>query len=337
MPNHESAPALYRSKLSLLETERAIKLLKDTFERELADALHLTRVSAPLFVRPETGLNDDLSGVERPVAFDMPALGGAEGQIVHSLAKWKRQALHRYGFGHGEGLYTDMNAIRRDEALDNIHSLYVDQWDWELVIDRDERNLETLVAVVEKIIGALRTTELRLTEAYPVFGRKIPEKLFVVTTQELEDTYPDLTAKEREDAICREFGLVLLTQIGGKLRSGSAHDMRAPDYDDWSLNGDILVWDYTRGHALELSSMGIRVDADAMDRQLTLAGKDERRVLPYHRAVLENELPLTIGGGIGQSRLCMYFLEKAHIGEVQASCWPDEMWAECEKRGIHLL
>ena len=332
-----SLPALYRSKLSLIETERAIKLLKDTFERELAQNLNLIRVSAPLFVRPETGLNDDLSGVERPVAFDIPALEGAEGQIVHSLAKWKRQALHRYGFGSGEGLYTDMNAIRRDEALDSIHSLYVDQWDWELVISREERTLEVLVAAVEKIVCALRTTERRLIEEYPVFGRKIPDKLFVISTQELADTYPELTPKEREDVICREFGLVLLTQIGGALRSGKPHDMRAPDYDDWTLNGDILVWDYTRGHALELSSMGIRVDAEAMDRQLTLAGKEERRALPYHRAVLDNPLPLTIGGGIGQSRLCMYFLEKAHIGEVQSSCWPDEMWRQCEKCGIHLL
>ena len=330
-------PAMYRSKLTLIETERAIKLLKDTFERELAANLNLTRVSAPLFVQPETGLNDDLSGFERPVAFDIPALGGTEGQIVHSLAKWKRQALHRYGFAHGEGIYTDMNAIRRDEELDCIHSLYVDQWDWERVITKEERTLETLVATVEKIVDAMRKTEAKLIEAFPVFGRKIPEKLFVISTQELADTYPELTPKEREDIICREFGLVLLTQIGGNLRDGRPHDLRAPDYDDWALNGDILVWDYTRGHSLEISSMGVRVDAESMDRQLTLAGKDERRAYPYHQMVLDNTLPLTIGGGIGQSRLCMYFLEKSHIGEVQASCWPAAMCEECEKVGIHLL
>jgi len=330
-------PSLYRSKLNLVETERAIKLIKDVFERELAANLNLTRVSAPLFVRPETGLNDDLNGVERPVSFDIPALGGAEGQIVHSLAKWKRQALYRYGFGHGEGLYTDMNAIRRDEELDAIHSLYVDQWDWERILSAEERTVETLIQTAERIVEAMRATERRLIEEYPVFGRKIPEKLFVLSSQELADTYPDLTAKEREDVICREFGLVLLTQIGGALRDGNPHDLRAPDYDDWALNGDILIWDYARGHALELSSMGVRVDAESMDRQLALSGKDERRALPYHRMVLENTLPLTIGGGIGQSRLCMYLLEKAHIGEVQASCWPQEMWEKCEKTGIHLL
>ncbi len=328
---------MYRSKLTLVETERAIKLIKDTFERELAESLNLTRVSAPLFVQPETGLNDDLSGVERPVSFDIPALGGSEGQIVHSLAKWKRQALHRYGFAHGEGIYTDMNAIRRDEDLDSIHSLYVDQWDWEKVITEQERTLEFLVSTVESIVEAMRRTEDKLVEAFPVFGHKLPQKLFVVSSQELEDTYPDLTPKEREDIICREFGLVLLTQIGGALRSGKPHDLRAPDYDDWALNGDILVWDYTRGHALELSSMGVRVDSESMDRQLTLSGKDERRAYPYHRMVLDNTLPLTIGGGIGQSRVCMYFLEKIHIGEVQASCWPREMWEDCERRGIHLL
>jgi aspartate--ammonia ligase len=327
----------YCSRLSLLETERAIKLLKDTFERDLAKNLNLTRVSAPLFVRPETGLNDDLNGVERPVSFDIPALGNAQGQIVHSLAKWKRQALHRYGFAHGEGLYTDMNAIRRDEALDNIHSLYVDQWDWERIISREERTIDTLVKTVNLIADALRTTQASLTAAYPIFEKKLPEEVFVISTQELADRYPGCTPKEREDRICREKGLVLLTQIGGNLRDGKPHDLRAPDYDDWTLNGDLLVWDETLGHALELSSMGVRVDAAAMDRQLTLAGKDERRALPYHRMVLDGTLPLTIGGGIGQSRLCMFFLEKAHIGEVQASCWPAAMWDECEKAGIHLL
>ena len=332
-----SIPALYRSKLTLLETEQAIKLLKDTFERELAERLNLIRVSAPLFVRPETGLNDDLNGVERPVSFDIPALGGVEGQIVQSLAKWKRQALYRYQIKPGQGLYTDMNAIRRDEELDRIHSLYVDQWDWEKVITASERSLDTLITAAEAIVEAMRTTERALIERFPVFGRKIPDGLRVVTAQELEDRYPELCPKEREDAVCREYGMVLLTQIGGRLKSGERHDGRAPDYDDWDLNGDLLVWDYTCGHALELSSMGIRVDADTMARQLSAAGEEKRRTLPFHQAVLRGELPLTMGGGIGQSRLCMYFLEKAHIGEVQASAWPEEMWQECEKIGIQLL
>ena len=333
MPIH----ALYRSKLSLLETERAIKLLKDTFERELAQRLNLMRVSAPLFVRPETGLNDDLNGIERPVSFDIPALNGVTGQIVQSLAKWKRQALHRYGFGPGAGLYTDMNAIRRDETLDRIHSLYVDQWDWEKVITAEQRTIETLEEAAQAIIDAMRATEILLVEQYPVFGHKVPEKLYCISTQELEDRFPELSSKEREDAICREKVAVLLTRIGGKLKSGMAHDHRAPDYDDWTLNGDILFWDYTCGHALELSSMGVRVDADAMERQLKLAGQEQRRTLPFHKDVLAGVLPLTMGGGIGQSRLCMYLLEKAHIGEVQASCWPDEMWENCEKIGINLL
>ncbi|MEG2174629.1 MAG: aspartate--ammonia ligase [Oscillospiraceae bacterium] len=337
--SHETiaTPALYRSKLTLLETERAIKLLKDTFERELAERLNLMRVSAPLFVLPKTGLNDDLNGVERPVSFDIPSLDGAEGQIVHSLAKWKRQALHRYGIAPGAGLYTDMNAIRRDETLDRIHSLYVDQWDWEQVITERDRTREMLVAAAQAVLDAMRATELCLMEHFPVFGRKLPEKLFVITTQELEDRYPALSPKEREDAICREYAAVLLTEIGGVLKSGNPHDGRAPDYDDWGLNGDILLWEYPCGHALELSSMGIRVDAAAMHRQLALAGCEQRSVLPFHQGVLEGILPLTMGGGIGQSRLCMYLLEKAHIGEVQASCWPTSMWETCEKVGIHLL
>ncbi|MEG2204231.1 MAG: aspartate--ammonia ligase, partial [Oscillospiraceae bacterium] len=283
------------------------------------------------------GLNDDLNGIERPVSFDIPALGGAEGQIIHSLAKWKRQALYRYGIGPGAGLYTDMNAIRRDEELDHIHSLYVDQWDWEKVITEEERTLSTLVEATGEIVDAMRTTERVLIEQFPVFGRKIPDKFCVISTQELEDRYPDMTPKQREDAICRENGVVLLTQIGVVLSSGNRHDGRAPDYDDWSMNGDLLVWDYTCGHALELSSMGVRVDAAAMDRQLTLSGKDARRSLPFHAAVLAGALPLTMGGGIGQSRLCMYFLEKAHIGEVQSSVWPPDMWEACDKIGIKLL
>ena len=337
--SHETLkiPALYRSKLSLIETEIAIKLIKDNFERALADNLNLMRVSAPLFVRPESGLNDNLSGVERPVSFDIPSLDGAEGQIVQSLAKWKRNALYRYNFKAGDGLYTDMNAIRRDEDLDRTHSLYVDQWDWEKVLTEEQRTLKTATDAADAIIEAMRVTELALIERFPVFGRKVPQKLYHITAQELEDRYPNLSPKEREDAVCCEFGAVFLSQIGGKLKSGVSHDGRAPDYDDWEMNGDILFWDYTCGHALELSSMGVRVDAATMNKQLELAGCDNRRTMPFHKKVLDGTLPLTMGGGIGQSRLCMYFLEKAHVGEVQASVWPQEMWDACDKIGIHLL
>ena len=329
-------PRDYVSKLDVLETERAIKLAKDTFESELADALGLTRVSAPLFVRPETGLNDDLNGVERPVEFDVPD-AGAVVQIVQSLAKWKRQALSEYGFNPGFGLYTDMNAIRRDEELDNIHSVYVDQWDWEKIILPEERTFETLRQTVEAIWKVFHYTQEKLCRAFPQLSRYLPEHIAFVTAQELEDRWPDLSPKERENAICREQGAVFLSQIGGALRSGQAHDGRAPDYDDWDLNGDILIWYPVLGRAIELSSMGVRVDAPALERQLAIRDCLPRREMPFHKALLEGRLPQTMGGGIGQSRICMVLLEKAHIGEVQASVWPRDALDQCAGRGVHLL
>lgn len=329
-------PDSYTDKLTILETEVAIKLVKDTFEKKLAENLNLTRVSAPLFVRPESGLNDDLNGVERPVSFDVPN-ADCEVQIIHSLAKWKRQALMRYGFGANTGLYTDMNAIRRDEELDNLHSIYVDQWDWEKIITQEMRSIETLQIAVQKIINAVKKTQGRLTEVFPQIKNFITTDVYFVTTQELEDRYPDLTPKEREDAVCKEHKTVFLMQIGGKLKSGGKHDGRAPDYDDWMMNGDILIWYPVLERAIELSSMGIRVDRDALCRQLKEAGCEERAALPFHKQLLEETLPLTMGGGIGQSRLCMILLQKAHIGEVQASIWPDEMISECEEKEITLL
>ena len=329
-------PEHYFSKLDIIETEIAIKLCKDTFERELAGLLNLTRVSAPLFVRPESGLNDDLNGLERPVQFDILDMG-ADVQIVHSLAKWKRLALSRYGFAPGTGLYTDMDAIRRDEQLDNLHSVYVDQWDWERVITAEERNLETLQDAARAVMTALRRTQNTLADRFTALERFLPGQLTFLTSQQLEDAYPGLTPKEREDAAAERYGAVFIAQIGGKLRSGEPHDGRAPDYDDWSLNGDILIWYPVLGRALELSSMGIRVDPHALRRQLALAGCPERAALPFHRMLLENRLPLTIGGGIGQSRICMALLQKAHIGEVQASVWPEDMQDACAASGIHLL
>lgn len=319
-----------------METEIAIKLAKDTFERELAAALCLTRVSAPLFVRPETGLNDDLNGTERAVQFDVLDIG-ADVQIVHSLAKWKRMALGRYGFAPHTGLYTDMNAIRRDEDLDNLHSVYVDQWDWEKVIKPEERTTELLKATVRAIMDAMRTTQNVLADRFTALERYLPDDIAFVTTQELEDAYPTLTPKQREDAIAKEHGAVFLSQIGGALKSGTPHDGRAPDYDDWSLNGDILIWYPVLGRAVELSSMGIRVDAPTLCRQLELSGNLARAALPFHKKLLEGGFPLTMGGGIGQSRICMVMLQKAHIGEVQASVWPDDMHDTCEASGIHLL
>lgn len=329
-------PAHYHAKLDILQTEIAIKLVKDTFERELALALDLVRVSAPLFVRPESGLNDDLNGVERPVAFDILSIG-ADVQIVHSLAKWKRLALKRYGFGPDSGLYTDMNAIRRDEDLDNLHSVYVDQWDWEKVITPADRTLAYLQNTVKNIAKALRRTQKKVGDAFSGLTGFVPEEVYFITTQELEDRYPALTPKEREDAICKEHGLVFLTQIGGALRSGAPHDGRAPDYDDWLLNGDLLVWYPPLSRAVELSSMGIRVDPAALDKQLEISGQQARKELSFHKMLLAGKLPLTMGGGIGQSRICMLMLEKVHIGEVQASVWPDDMIELCEKSQIHLL
>lgn len=329
-------PEGYWSKLNILETEKAIKLVKDTFQTKLAENLHLTRVSAPLFVRPETGLNDDLNGVERAVQFDIKELG-ADVQIVHSLAKWKRLALKRYGIAPGEGLYTDMNAIRRDEDLDNHHSVYVDQWDWEKIIEEKNRNLDTLKETVTQIMKALKDTQNELHRQYSQIESFLKEDVFFITTQELEDLYPDLTPKQREDAVCKEHQTVFLMQIGDRLKSGAPHDGRAPDYDDWTLNGDLLVWYPVLGHALEISSMGIRVDSAALERQLKLAGCEERKALPFHKMLLDGELPLTMGGGIGQSRICMLLLQKAHIGEVQASVWSEDMIDLCAKNGITLL
>lgn len=329
-------PTGYSPSLGIRETEIAIKIIKDFFERHLAQALKLTRVSAPLFVRPETGLNDDLNGVERPVAFDVKDTGETI-QVVQSLAKWKRMALYRYGFEQGEGLYTDMNAIRRDEDLDNLHSIYVDQWDWEAIIGRDERHHEKLKSIVEKIYAVFRATEKQVAEFYPQIEPFLPEKITFITTQELADLYPGMTGKEREDAITKEKGAVFLMEIGDKLASGERHDGRAPDYDDWSLNGDILFWYPVLGKALELSSMGIRVDKFALLDQLKKASAMHKLEQPFHRMLADETLPQTIGGGIGQSRICMFFLRKAHIGEVQAGIWPDHMIQAWEQAGVSLL
>ena len=335
---HIDLPRGYTSLLSIYETQKAIGLLKRLFEDKLAGALRLHRVSAPLFVSATSGLNDDLNGVERPVAFD---INGVEetAQVVHSLAKWKRLALKRYQFQMGEGLYTDMDAIRRDEDLDNLHSAYVDQWDWEKVIGEKDRNLGYLQDTVRSIVGALVDTQYFLHSVFPqlsVLPKLSPEVTFV-TGQELEDLYPTLTSKEREHAFVKEHPTTFIMGIGGRLRSGQPHDGRAPDYDDWNLNGDLLCWDSVNGRSMELSSMGIRVDPAALDRQLTLAGCDSRRELPFHKMLLAGELPLTMGGGIGQSRVSMLLLGKAHIGEVQSSLWDEANIKACEEAGIVLL
>ncbi|AKL94231.1 aspartate--ammonia ligase AsnA [Clostridium aceticum] len=330
-------PKGYKSNLNVRETAVAIKKIKDYFETKLAEALSLTRVSAPLFVRPETGLNDNLNGVERPVAFDVKGIHGKKVEIVHSLAKWKRMALYRYDFNVGEGLYTDMNAIRRDEDLDNLHSVYVDQWDWEKIIGKEDRNIDTLKMVVKSIYKVFKDTEKYLAACYPEFETFLPEEITFITTQQLEDMYPDFTGKERENAITKEKGAVFIMEIGDTLRSGMKHDGRSPDYDDWHLNGDILFWYPVLEMALELSSMGIRVDEEALERQLKLAECEERKELNYHQLILNKKLPYTIGGGIGQSRICMFFLRKAHIGEVQAAIWSEDMIEACEAADIHLL
>jgi len=330
------APEGYKSILGIYDTQVAIGVLKRAFEDKLAAALNLIRVSAPLFVDPKTGLNDDLNGVERAVAFDIKE-NGAEAQIVHSLAKWKRQALKTYGFPVGQGLYTDMNAIRRDEEMDNLHSIYVDQWDWEKVIDRPTRTVEYLKSEVKKIVAAIADVKDELNRRYPALKTTLCREVAFVTTQQLEDLYPDLTPKERENAFLSEYKTAFVMQIGDKLKSGEKHDGRAPDYDDWALNGDILFYNEVLGSAFEVSSMGIRVDAKSMDEQLTKAGADERRALPFHQAVLSDALPLTMGGGIGQSRLSMLLLEKAHIGEVQVSLWDDDTVTQAKKSGIVIL
>ena len=329
-------PSGYKMPLPNYELQRAIAFIKDSFQTNLSNALNLRRVSAPLFVDGGSGLNDDLNGVERPVAFDIPDVG-LNGQVVHSLAKWKRLALKRYGFHEGKGLYTDMNAIRRDEEVDNIHSIYVDQWDWEKIISREDRNVDYLKASVRAIVGAVCETAEALNVAFPSLRGKLEREVYFITTQELEDMYPDLTPSERETAICREHHTVFLMQIGKTLKSGIKHDGRAPDYDDWELNGDILMWNPVLERSFEISSMGIRVDEESLDRQLTLAGCNERRELPFHKMLLNGELPLTMGGGIGQSRLCMLLLGACHIGEVQASLWDQATIDECEAAGVHLL
>ena len=331
-------PQGYAPRLNLYDTQKAIGLLKRLFEDTLGGALNLRRVSATLFVEASTGLNDDLNGVERPVTFDIPA-AGRDAQVVHSLAKWKRMALHRYQFSVGEGLYTDMNAIRRDEQPDNLHSVYVDQWDWEKVLAPRDRNLEYLQRTVSTIVDAICQTQTTIRAMFPQLSPLpgISREISFVTTQELEDRFPALTPKEREDAWVKDHPTTFLMQIGGALKSGSPHDGRAPDYDDWTLNGDILVWNTVLGRAFELSSMGIRVDPAALDRQLSLAGCDDRRTLPFHKSLLAGELPLTVGGGIGQSRLCMQLLGKAHIGEVQASVWDEETIRVCQEAGVILL
>ncbi len=327
-------PEGYKPLLNLVETEYAIKQIKDYFQSKLAERLNLIRASAPLFVATTTGLNDNLNGVERPVSFDHE---GEKIEIVQSLAKWKRQALARYKIPVGQGIYTDMNAIRRDETLDNIHSMYVDQWDWEKVITKEMRNKQTLRSVVMIIYTVFRDTSLYVEGLYPELRFNLPNDITFMTTQELADKYPDMTAKERENAAAKEYGAVFLEEIGGKLKSGEQHDGRSPDYDDWTLNGDILFWNEVLGIAFELSSMGIRVDDKALLKQLKIRGAEDRLELEYHKQLLAGELPYTIGGGIGQSRICMYFLKKAHIGEVQSSVWDSETLEVTKKAGIELL
>ena len=334
---HLKIPKNYESALSLHDTQVGIKTVKDFFQRLLAERLNLLRVSAPLFVDPASGMNDNLNGIERPVSFGIKEQNEYEAQVVQSLAKWKRYALKKYGFCEGEGLYTDMSAIRRDEITDNIHSIYVDQWDWEKIISRQDRNLDTLKDVVRTVYKVLRKTEKYMSIQYDYIEEILPHDIFFITTQELENMFPDYSPKEREYYIAKAKGAVCIMQIGDVLESGERHDGRAPDYDDWSLNADIVVYYPVLDIALELSSMGIRVDKDALLSQLEKAGCPERASLPFQKAVIEEQLPFTIGGGIGQSRICMFFLRKAHIGEVQSSLWPPEIAEEAEKNGIHLL
>ena len=338
-------PAGYHSDLNLHDTQVAIKTVKDFFQQTLAQKLNLLRVSAPVFVSPSSGLNDNLNGVERPVSFDIK--GQEENaEIVHSLAKWKRYALKKYGFAHGEGLYTDMIAIRRDEDLDNIHSVYVDQWDWEKIISKEERTMETLINTVRSIYSVLRKTEKYMAVQYDYIEEILPKEIAFVSTQELVDMYPDLTPKEREYKIVKEKGAVFLMQVGKTLSNGERHDGRAPDYDDYTteglnglpgLNGDLLLWDNVLQRSIELSSMGIRVDKEALQRQLKQEGEEKRLELYFHKRLMNDTLPLSIGGGIGQSRLCMFYLRKAHIGEIQASIWPEDMREECKEHNIYLI
>lgn len=330
-------PKNYDAKYGIMETEKAIKIIKDFFESELSKTLNLTRISAPLFVKRSTGLNDNLNGVERPVSFEMKDYEGETIEIIHSLAKWKRLALKRYGVEKGEGIYTDMNAIRRDEELDNTHSIYVDQWDWEKVIGKEDRNLSFLEDTLKKIYSVFLKTEKMLAEKYDKYDRFLPEEVTFITSQELEDMYPELSPGERENKFAKEKGAIFISQIGKVLNSGQKHDGRAPDYDDWNLNGDLIMWNPVLESSLELSSMGIRVDESSLQEQLEILGLEERRELEYHKMLLNGELPLTIGGGIGQSRICMFLLQKAHIGEVQASIWSDDIVRVCSEKGINLL
>ena len=330
-------PKDYHSELNLHDTQIAIKTVKDFFQNLLSQRLNLSRVSAPLFVDPDSGLNDNLNGVERPVTFDIKEQNGREAEVVQSLAKWKSYALKKYGFSYGEGLYTDMNAIRRDEITDNIHSIFVDQWDWEKIIKKDERTIATLMDTVKVVYKCLRKTEKYMAIQYDYIEEILPHDIFFVTTQELADMFPDNTPKEREYYIAKAKGAVCIMQIGDILENGERHDGRAPDYDDWSLNADIVVYYPVLDIALELSSMGIRVDKKALLSQLKKAGCEERKDLPFQKAIINEELPYTIGGGIGQSRICMFFLRKAHIGEVQSSLWPEDMIAQCEENGVQLL
>ena len=330
-------PKDYHSELNLHDTQIAIKTVKDFFQNLLSQRLNLSRVSAPLFVDPDSGLNDNLNGVERPVTFDIKEQNGREAEVVQSLAKWKRYALKKYGFSYGEGLYTDMNAIRRDEITDNIHSIFVDQWDWEKIIKKDERTIATLMDTVKVVYKCLRKTEKYMAIQYDYIEEILPHDIFFVTTQELADMFPDNTPKEREYYIAKAKGAVCIMKIGDVLENGERHDGRAPDYDDWSLNADIVVYYPVLDIALELSSMGIRVDKKALLSRLKKAGCEERKDLPFQKAIINEELPYTIGGGIGQSRICMFFLRKAHIGEVQSSLWPEDMIAQCEENGVQLL
>ncbi len=329
-------PAGYKTPLSVYEMQRAIEFIKSNFQMNLSHALNLRRVSAPLFVEENSGLNDNLNGYERPVSFDIPDVG-TNAQVVHSLAKWKRLALKRYDFSVGKGLFTDMNAIRRDEEVDNIHSIYVDQWDWEKKISEEDRTEAYLKQTVRDIVGAICETADALNVAFPSLRTKLCRDVTFVTSQELEDRWPDMTGKEREHAICKECGTVFLMKIGRALRSGKPHDGRAPDYDDWDLNGDILFWNEVLQCSFEISSMGIRVSPESLDRQLKESGCDDRRSLPYHQMLLNNELPLTMGGGVGQSRLCMLMIGTCHIGEVQSSLWDEETRTACQNAGILLL
>ena len=330
-------PAGYKSELDVMETQRAIKKVKDFFQQELAYGLDLRRVSAPLFVDPDKGINDNLNGVERTVSFTIMDMGEKRAEVPQSLAKWKRMALGRYGIEPGKGIYTDMNALRRDEELDNLHSVYVDQWDWEKVIRKEDRTEAYLKETVVTIYNAIKNLGDYVNRLYKEIKTELPNEIFFITTQELLDRYPDLSPKERENAILKEKHAVFLMKIGGALSNGEKHDGRAPDYDDWNLNGDIILWSDVLGCAFEISSMGIRVDEDTLVKQLKIAGAEDRMALEFHKGILNKELPYSIGGGIGQSRLCMYFLRKAHIGEVQAAMWPEDMIRICKENNIDLL